>query len=523
MNARWLVSSLLLAHGVLATGPASAQGEARDEASEPERPADAPDAATPASEAEAPPDEAEPSPDAAPNVVEAAPAAPDPARLEALVAEASERFERRAFAEAAERFTAAIAHTGDPAVIAALRFNVAACLERTPALDRAVEAWRTYASSPGATDAERADAEAAIAALLEGAATITITTSTPAEVFVGELSVGSAPGTIHLAPAAEVVLELRAPGHARAQRTLEIAAQAELSVDVTLVREDAALEEARARIARGEQLFAENAYDAALAEFEAAHALLRGGGDMYLALYNVALCHQRLGRIDLAVRYYEEYLSAAPAAEPGRAEVDATVRTLRDLLGTIVLETNVDGVEVWVDGRRLGVAPGEVRVAGGLHDVELRAAGAETARFELQIAAGQRIEREVELALLAEGGGLGPEGFVAAATFTGVGLLTWAALGSAFLALKAQIEGQGVDGTPASDYTLLEGLAISADVALGVTAAGALVSIVLAALTDWDGGRPARATRPVPGLAPTALLFPSVSPEGAGLAIGGTF
>lgn len=466
--------------------------------------------AAPADPIPAAPPVAEPAPSDAPD----APSAPDPARLAALVEEGTQHFDRRSWVAAADTFTAALEHTRDPEIVAALAYNVAAALERTPALDRAIAAWRRYGET--STDAS-AEAEPAIAALLARAAAVEIRTSAPSEVFVDEVSLGSAPGTFHVPPGSEVTFEVRADGYARAHRTIALEAAQVASLEIVLVRTDAALDEAQARITRGEALFSDGSFDAALAEFEAAYELLAGGGDMYLALYNIALCHQRLGRVDLAVHYYEAYLDAAPAAEPGRAEVEASVRTLRDLLGTLVLETNVDGVEVWVDGRRLGTAPGEVRLGGGLHDVELRSAGVESERFEVQIAAGQRLERTVELTLLAEGGGLGPGAFVAAAVVTGLGVIAWAGLGIGSLTLRADILSRGPDGNRPEDYQLLDAVSLAADVSLAVTGAALITTIVLAAATDWDGGGPVRARRDVLAVRPFA------GPTGGGVTLGGTF
>ena len=437
-------------------------------------------------------------------------------RLRALIDEGGALFSRRDFVGASQRFEQALGATDDPEVMAALHYNLAVCLERAGALDRSIASWRTYASA-SATDTDRAEAEQAIADLTARAGRVAIRTGVPADVYLDEVLVGRAPGTFLVLPAEAVTLALRAEGYAHAHRTVTVVAGADVSLEVALVPESEALREAGARITRGEALFADGSYDAALAEFEAAHALLEGGGDMYLALYNVALCHQRLGRVDLAVRYYEQYLAAAPVAEPGRADVETTVATLRDLLGTLVLETNVDA-EVWVDGRLLGTAPGEVRIAGGLHDVELRAPGVETARFPLQVAAGQRIEREVELAILPEGGGLGPEAFVATTAVTGVALIAGAALGGVALALEAQITQRGPDGNTEEELAQREAVAIGADVSFAVAGAAGIAAIILGVSTDWDGGGPARQTRDVP-----LAMIPWIGPQVVGASVVGAF
>jgi tetratricopeptide (TPR) repeat protein len=448
--------------------------------------------------------------------VEALAARPAPS-LGELIDDGSERFERRDWVGAAEHFERARAIATEPDVLAALDYNIAVCLERAGAIDRAIAAWRGYGASPSLSDADRAEAERAAADLVAGSGVVEVR-SGPAEVYLGEVLLGRAPGSVRALPG-EIEIELRAPGHARAHRTVTVTSGVQVDVSITLVREDAALAEAGSRIARGEALFGQGSFDAALAEFEAAHELLEGGGDMYLALFNIALCHQRLGRVDLAVHYYGRYLEAAPSSEPGRAEVEATLRTLRDLLGTLVLDTNVDGVEVWVDGRLLGTAPGEIQIAGGLHDVELRAPGVEPTRFPLQLAAGQRIERTVELIPLPEGAGLGPEGFIASASITGAALISAAVVGGIFLGLLDAANARGEDGNTAADIDELERMALGADISFAIAGAAGIATIVLAAITDWDGGTPSHPVREVP----TAMVIPLIGPNLAGLSVLGAF
>ncbi len=83
-------------------------------------------------------------------------------------------------------------------------------------------------------------------------------------------------------------------------------------------------------------------------------------------LYNIAQCQERLNRYDLAILYYEQYLNLAPADAEDRPTVEASMRALRNLLGIIVVASNV-AAEVWVGGRVVGVAPGEVPIPGGRH------------------------------------------------------------------------------------------------------------------------------------------------------------
>ena len=152
--------------------------------------------------------------------------------------------------------------------------------------------------------------------------------------------------------------------------------------------EDPRLVQARSMLARGRALFSAGNYDAALAEFMRASELLQGHPRQYIVLNNIAVCHERRFRYDMAVRYYEEYLGRAPENEADRAQVVAVLQTLRSLLATLEIESSVP-TEVWVDDRLVGTGPGKVLIPSGRHSVELRASLYESQRMEVHAAAGQ--------------------------------------------------------------------------------------------------------------------------------------
>lgn len=74
----------------------------------------------------------------------------------------------------------------------------------------------------------------------------------------------------------------------------------------------------------GMVLYKHGDYDAALHEFESAHALEPAGN----LLYNIAQSHWRLGHHEEAIRYYQRYLEAAPDA-PNRPAVEIRIENLR--------------------------------------------------------------------------------------------------------------------------------------------------------------------------------------------------
>ncbi|MCA9576020.1 MAG: PEGA domain-containing protein [Polyangiales bacterium] len=150
--------------------------------------------------------------------------------------------------------------------------------------------------------------------------------------------------------------------------------------------------EARERFTQGLSLARAGNCEGAISEFQASYALVPRPN----TLYNIAQCQEQLNRYDLAIRFYEEYLASAPADAEDRPTVEASMRALRNLLGVIVVSSNVPA-EVWVGGRVVGMAPGEVPIPGGRHRVEIRADGYIPVLREVEVAARQRVELTVAL------------------------------------------------------------------------------------------------------------------------------
>jgi hypothetical protein len=160
-------------------------------------------------------------------------------------------------------------------------------------------------------------------------------------------------------------------------------AHAQESSTTTTTPDEATLTQARERFQSGLALARNGDCAAAIAEFDASYRLMERPN----TLFNLAQCEEQLHRYDLAVQQYEHYLATAPADAEDRPAVDATLRSLRNLLGTIHITVNVDSAEVWLGDRIVGVAPGDVLVPGGRHAIEVRAAGFLPGRYEVEVAA----------------------------------------------------------------------------------------------------------------------------------------
>jgi tetratricopeptide (TPR) repeat protein len=264
-------------------------------------------------------------------------------------------------------------------------------------------------------------------------------------------------------------------------------AQAEApSVPAAPAPTDQQLERARLIVATAERLFVAGHYGAALAEYTRAYDTLAGHPRQYWVLHNLAACNEHLFRYDVALSLYEEYLRRAPADEPDRADVSAITRTLRALLVTLDVESRVRG-EVWVDDRRIGLAPGRWLVPAGRHIVELRAPLFESEKKELTLSGNgvTRVSFDPRPLSTYRGpdrayfwGAVGASG-VAAATGLTFGLMAVGARGDA--RQKAELY-QDTD----DDSRRTRNLALAADVGFGAALVFGITASVLYFVTDWS-------------------------------------
>jgi hypothetical protein len=162
---------------------------------------------------------------------------------------------------------------------------------------------------------------------------------------------------------------------------------------VTTEPDPAVAAAARERFLSGVALARAGDCAAAIAEFDASFRALPRPN----TLFNLAQCEEQLHRYDLAVEQYERYLAIAPAEAEDRATVEATLRALRNLLGTIHISVNAPQAEVWLGDRIVGMAPGDVLVPGGRHAIELRATGFLPGRHEVEVTARETVSVDLTL------------------------------------------------------------------------------------------------------------------------------
>lgn len=290
--------------------------------------------------------------------------------------------------------------------------------------------------------------------------------------------------------------------------------------------------EALERFDQAQAIFERGDYGAALAEFERIYELLAGHPNRYFVLFNVARSYEELHRYDRAIEYYQRYLDEGGQDAENRADVEASLRALERLLGTIAFTAevaqpgiDVPAVEVWLGSSHVGDAPGEVRIPGGQHTIELRAQGFETVRQEVQVASRQRVEIHVVLHQLSTFRGVSPALLVSATAVALVAAGIGAGLGVYALQLSDESERCAMQPRCSLDVDgrrqTIRDFALGADVLFGTAALFAITAIVLIPLTDW-GGVVAQ-ERDDEAATPTAMMVPVLSPTYAGGALRMTF
>ena len=280
---------------------------------------------------------------------------------------------------------------------------------------------------------------------------------------------------------------------------------------------DAAYAEALERFGQAQAQFQRGDHAGALAEFERIYTLLEGNPRQPAVLFNMGRAQEELHRYDRAISAYERYLEAAATDAPNRADVEASLRALDRLLGTIAVEVvsadpavELPDVELWVDGELEGQAPRSLRVPGGQHLVELRAAGFEAARQEVLVVTRQSSAVRVELRPLSQYRGVSPALFATTAALAAVSAGVGAGFGAQALTLHDDVDRCAVTPMcmidPEAEGARIRDAAVVADVLFAGAGVLGVTAVVLAFVTDW-GGAPA-----TPETGPRVQVTPVVGP-----------
>jgi tetratricopeptide (TPR) repeat protein len=272
-------------------------------------------------------------------------------------------------------------------------------------------------------------------------------------------------------------------------------------------------EQAREHFRRGLGLARAGDCEGAIAELEASFRLVQRPN----TLFNLAQCEERLHRYDRAIARYEEYLRVAPADADDRVAVEDTLASLRELLGTVSIESNVPA-EVWLEERVVGEAPGEILVPGGRRAIELRAEGYLPARQEVDVTARETtsiaftLEQaeqhfDIEHNVTVERPPLPIAVFATGIALTAAGLIVGTIGGAMALAERERIDAMD----PRIDRDALAGgvrdAALVADIGFITGGVFLVATIIVAFLTDFGGEAPAASAW--------------ITSDGAGVVVGG--
>ncbi len=148
---------------------------------------------------------------------------------------------------------------------------------------------------------------------------------------------------------------------------------------------------ARAEFQRGVDAYGRSDFQTALDAFQEAYRLSPHPS----VRVNIANCYEQLHRPLEALFHFEHFLSEAqrPSA-PQRREVEAAVRRMQQLVGTIAFQVTPDGALVTIDGTDSRRAPvsDPVRVVAGRHQIDILLDGFVSERQVVDVAGGE-VER----------------------------------------------------------------------------------------------------------------------------------
>ena len=148
---------------------------------------------------------------------------------------------------------------------------------------------------------------------------------------------------------------------------------------------------ARAEFQRGVDAYGRSDFQTALDAFQEAYRLSPHPS----VRVNIANCYEQLHRPLEALFHFEHFLTEAqrPSA-PQRREVEAAVRRMQQLVGTIAFQVTPDGALVTIDGTDSRRAPvsDPVRVVAGRHQIDILLDGFVSERQVVDVAGGE-VER----------------------------------------------------------------------------------------------------------------------------------
>lgn len=150
-------------------------------------------------------------------------------------------------------------------------------------------------------------------------------------------------------------------------------------------------------IEAGKQAYDRGEFDASLAKFREAYDIYQHPD----IIYRIALCHERLGEDQQAVKFYRQFLSLAPDA-PERPRIEKTIAVIESRIAKseIRITTNPTGATVFIDDEANGAAgytPTALAVKPGNYTLIVKKNGFEPVRELVNVSAGQSVQVRYQL------------------------------------------------------------------------------------------------------------------------------
>lgn len=159
----------------------------------------------------------------------------------------------------------------------------------------------------------------------------------------------------------------------------------------TLPRPAMAQSEAAATFAKGLELFKKLDYLGALERFEKAYLLK----PHYAPLCNIGRCHERLGNMVKAKTFFERCLKEGANKAAVKGQMETALRRVSARITWVEVRSPGEGGDLYLDGARVGRAPGRIAVSPGTRTIEVRRTGFKPAMTKITTRGGE--ERVVEL------------------------------------------------------------------------------------------------------------------------------
>lgn len=174
-----------------------------------------------------------------------------------------------------------------------------------------------------------------------------------------------------------------------------------LAAPETSEERDTRLKKAQAYLDLATVLFRDKDYAGALKELQRAEPLLEGSDVLPLVRFNIARCHEELGRPADAVRAYQRYLTLSEEADRRRDRAREAIRDLEPkAVGNLQIECAQPATVLRIEGLEQPNRPCPVAVQGilgGEYPATARADGHQESRRTLTVEPGRTTSHRFDL------------------------------------------------------------------------------------------------------------------------------